>query len=546
DLKPSNIMLSSIEGGLRLKLLDFGLSKSLGGEALTGTGQTVGTCKYMAPEQFGDGTIDPRADVYAMGVVFYEMLSGKRPFEATDPQAQLNLQLAGKATPLAKLLGPGHPAPPELISLVERCLAADRNKRPQDAGEVARQLDHALDLSSKRRAAVILPSGIPDSIPSSTVTGSGLRTNEPLSQTRSSTRTEVGMMAGMATAIMGIGALIIVLLLLVIGFGWYSMSKQGEVAQPTEIRSDQVAAFRKEGLQALTAKDYDKAVTMFQVAVEKAPEDSDIKDLLRLAIEARDRAAQAPPPAPAPVAEPEPEVAMVEPEPEPEPSKPEPSRPSPSPSPSPKPTPKPVTQAPKPKPVATVTRPAPAPVVKTGTIFVASAPKGLSFSIPGVGDGVTPSSLNDVPAGTFMVTFYDGGRAIHTTSVEVKAGEGALIDVDLSGKLTPEPAPEPVAAAPTPAPAPAPAPAPEPQPEPAPVAQPATMAANVARGDLEVSSPNVFGEVWASGVRCGPAPVVCKGLPAGSVTIEIRSGKKVLRTTQANVVADTRSRITVR
>ena len=81
DVKPANVMITT-KG--EVKIVDFGIAKLAGQEDLTGTGLSLGTVAYMAPEQF-EGQVDSRADLWALGVVLYEMLTGRRPFEgATD------------------------------------------------------------------------------------------------------------------------------------------------------------------------------------------------------------------------------------------------------------------------------------------------------------------------------------------------------------------------------------------------------------------------------------------------------------------------------
>ena len=89
DVKPSNILLTA-QG--KAMLTDFGVAKVLDEEItqdLTGTSATVGTPAYMAPEQVMSKTVDHRADIYSLGVVFYEMLTGRRPYEADTPMAVL-------------------------------------------------------------------------------------------------------------------------------------------------------------------------------------------------------------------------------------------------------------------------------------------------------------------------------------------------------------------------------------------------------------------------------------------------------------------------
>ena len=132
DLKPQNVFLAHAGDGDApvVMLMDFGLAKLCGQdvEALTRTGAIVGTPHYMAPEQlYGERDIDRRADVWAIGAIAYECLTGKRPLEGGS-YAQL-VRAASRRTqkPLSSLL----PAAPALASIVDRMLAHDRDDRPE-------------------------------------------------------------------------------------------------------------------------------------------------------------------------------------------------------------------------------------------------------------------------------------------------------------------------------------------------------------------------------------------------------------------------------
>ncbi len=145
------------------------------------------------------------------------------------------------------------------------------------------------------------------------------------------------------------------------------------------------------------------------------------------------------------------------------------------------------------------------------------------------------------PVGPHEVSFFIDGAKVHSTTIKAGSESVELMDVDLAPYLTPETEP---AAAPIPAPLPAPAAAPEPAPTP----EAATAASEPAEptGELFVSSPNVFGNIWINGKNHGPTPIIAKNLPVGPVTIEVRAGKNVRRTASAVVTADTRKKITIR
>ena len=139
DIKPDNVFLV----GKSALVTDFGVSKALmpsaGPAPVTGVGVTLGTPGYMAPEQAaGDSALDHRADIYAVGVLAYELLSGKRPFEGASIQDLLVAQAMQTPAPLVELC-PG--APSDLVSIVMRCL----EKRPQDRFATAHELLAALE-----------------------------------------------------------------------------------------------------------------------------------------------------------------------------------------------------------------------------------------------------------------------------------------------------------------------------------------------------------------------------------------------------------------
>ena len=149
DLKPDNVMLVDRLGeeGF-VKLLDFGLVKMDQAEVNTATGQMMGTLQYMPPEQLKGHKVDARADVYSLGAVLYECLSGRRANPGNTQQAVFGVLLDTGVRPLAEIC-PGLPLP--LCELVDRCLALDRERRPVDAGAFVGELEQ-LEVAS-------LPSG---------------------------------------------------------------------------------------------------------------------------------------------------------------------------------------------------------------------------------------------------------------------------------------------------------------------------------------------------------------------------------------------------
>ena len=141
DLKPANIFLAREEAKLIPKVLDFGacLYKTVGALSAKEQRMLIGTPHYMAPEQITTAAeVDARADVWAMGVILYEMLAGETPFEAADGNAVMKLVRTRSIQPLRKV---APLAPPRLEELVLRCLDRDRKKRFADASVVRAELD---------------------------------------------------------------------------------------------------------------------------------------------------------------------------------------------------------------------------------------------------------------------------------------------------------------------------------------------------------------------------------------------------------------------
>ena len=135
DIKPQNLLL---DGDGVLKVMDFGVSRlAERSSALTEAGLVVGTPAYMPPEQLLAETVDARSDLYAVGVVLYECVTGRLPFEAASVISMIAKQLNETPTPPIELTAD---VPPALSSLIIRLLAKRPEDRVQDAAELARQL----------------------------------------------------------------------------------------------------------------------------------------------------------------------------------------------------------------------------------------------------------------------------------------------------------------------------------------------------------------------------------------------------------------------
>jgi serine/threonine-protein kinase len=150
DLKPGNIHLEPRGGADFVKLLDFGVAKLMrgsrvaGGSAeqeLTRVGEAIGTLEYMAPEQIVGAPCDARTDIYALGIVLYEMLTGRRPFASAVSATSLATALLTQ-TPVAPSVLVADAGPPALDRLVLRCLEREPGRRFGSVHELAVAIDH--------------------------------------------------------------------------------------------------------------------------------------------------------------------------------------------------------------------------------------------------------------------------------------------------------------------------------------------------------------------------------------------------------------------
>jgi serine/threonine-protein kinase len=132
DLKPGNIFLC--EDGTS-KVLDFGMSKLASAESLTQTGYTLGTPEYMAPEQCIGANVEPRTDIYALGVLMYEAVTGELPITAQNRRELLDLHQRQIPTSM-RLRRPDLPIPEQLDLAVMKCLKKRMNERPRSASEL--------------------------------------------------------------------------------------------------------------------------------------------------------------------------------------------------------------------------------------------------------------------------------------------------------------------------------------------------------------------------------------------------------------------------
>jgi serine/threonine protein kinase/tetratricopeptide (TPR) repeat protein len=135
DLKPQNIM-RDLHG--RIVVMDFGLARSLEADGMTQTGALVGTLEYMSPEQALGAALDQRSDLFAVGLIFYELLTGKAPYKADTAIASLMKRTHERAVPASDV---DSSVPVSLSTIVSRCLERDPKDRFQNAAELLRELE---------------------------------------------------------------------------------------------------------------------------------------------------------------------------------------------------------------------------------------------------------------------------------------------------------------------------------------------------------------------------------------------------------------------
>ena len=227
DLKPSNIFLQSLGGQEVVKVIDFGIAKDLQEATLTGSSTLWGTPLYMSPEQAQGKTIDARSDLYALGVIAFECLVGKPPFQGNTPYAILMQHIDSEAPTLAEA-GCQEPVPQELEALIRNLLSKDSKDRVESADALIEELTRIEEIWSSLR----LTAG-------STLVG--VRMNKGL------TAIQKGVAALAVAAALAIG-------------GWFAIDQSEPAAIPTDGESSGTVDTKTPGVVSVPEKSVPEAV----------------------------------------------------------------------------------------------------------------------------------------------------------------------------------------------------------------------------------------------------------------------------------------------
>jgi serine/threonine-protein kinase len=162
DVKPQNVL---IDPDGRAKVTDFGIARSLESKGLTATGRVLGTTDYVSPEQAMGEDVDERSDVYSLGVVLYEMLTGDVPFEA-ETQVGVAMKHVNEPMPDAQAKRPEVSA--VVASVVDRATTKDPRDRYNSVAEMVRDLEQTLEVEAARRGRTTgEATSVLDSVPKS-------------------------------------------------------------------------------------------------------------------------------------------------------------------------------------------------------------------------------------------------------------------------------------------------------------------------------------------------------------------------------------------
>jgi serine/threonine-protein kinase len=195
DIKPQNIMLAA---GGAVKIMDFGIAKA--GASLTHTGEVLGTPHYMSPEQVKGQDLDGRSDIFSLGVVLYEMVTGEKPFTGQNVTAVVYQIVNEEPVPPRELDVSIHPG---LSMIITKCLAKDPEDRYQEAGDLATALKSYKIVSipqahgvSDRKVPIPIPVPPPRAAITTPPAATSSQTAKPITMAQSAAASKPGLMPG--------------------------------------------------------------------------------------------------------------------------------------------------------------------------------------------------------------------------------------------------------------------------------------------------------------------------------------------------------------
>ena len=248
DLKPANIMVGEVDGKDFARVLDYGIAKyEDSSTGLTATGSIIGTPEYISPEQVGGGSVDRRVDVYALGLILYELLVGRPPFQA-DSAIALAYMHRHETPPPPSAFGP---IAPSVEGLILECLVKERDERIEDVRTLRMRLEDLVDTGQIEPTGghqpVVIPGG---SGPSETVEARWHATPEPAGMGHEELDTTLNMLPAMVSRRMLWAALIatVALALVVLAFilngsnGEPEPSDSEQAAEGSSVAEDQPVA----------------------------------------------------------------------------------------------------------------------------------------------------------------------------------------------------------------------------------------------------------------------------------------------------------------
>jgi serine/threonine protein kinase len=232
DLKPSNVMLiTHPDGREQVKVLDFGIGKVLSDTSASPVSGIMGTPQYASPEQFNIGAnIDGRTDIYSLGIMLYQMLTGALPFDAPSIREMINMHLTAPPPPLRQLRPD---IPPAIEELVNRMLSKNPAQRPQRAGEVSALFERGMKSEPARLQTPVAPTFAPASpvvptpVPASRVTDVHSTVAPPVGR-----KSRTGLYLALA-GVAVIGLIGFILLLFAIKNNYDSSDETAKLASPT-------------------------------------------------------------------------------------------------------------------------------------------------------------------------------------------------------------------------------------------------------------------------------------------------------------------------